>query len=245
MGDRILEVGAAGIEGAEAKVKAMMNNMVNAETPGYKKTDVVIKSFPTYLEEAKIRSSTQVPKVESVIYDQSPGTMVRTGNKYDVAIGGNGYFVVQTPWGNGYTRDGRFTLDKEGNLVTVSGNYPVIGAGGPITVTAGESFDFLPDGGIKMNDGSLVNTIKIVTVDDTSKLRPMGASLYQITGNAQVTDNSAPRIMSGYVEASNDNIIKDMADLVYITHVYSNDAKIISNREAMLSRALDIGRPAQ
>jgi len=58
VGDKILEVGGAGIESADAKVKALMNNMVNSETPGYRKSDVVIKSFPTYLEEAQRRSST-------------------------------------------------------------------------------------------------------------------------------------------------------------------------------------------
>jgi flagellar basal-body rod protein FlgF len=246
MADRILEVGAAGIEGADAKVKAMMNNMVNAETPAYKKSDVVIKSFPTYLEEAKIRSSTQVPQVQGTVYDQNPGTMVRTGNKYDVAIGGNGYFVIQTPWGSGYTRDGRFTLDKDGRLVTVAGNYPVLGGGGPISVTAGTNFEFLADGSIKADDGTIINTIKVVTINDTSKLSPMSGSIYKLNGgDTIVQDSSSPRLMSGYIESSNDNIIEDMADLVYLSHIYANDAKIISNREAMLSRALDIGKPAQ
>jgi len=244
VGDKILEVGAAGIEGADAKVKALMNNMVNSETPGYRKSDVVIKSFPTYLEEAQRRSSTQVPQIERSYYNQTPGTLLRTGNKTDLAIGGEGFFVIETPQGEEYTRDGRFTLDQEGRLVTASGNYAVLGLGGPIIINPGDEVEFSGDGRIRVK-GVEVNTIKIVKFEDMSVLSPVTGSIFKAGTEARIETNQTPRIVSGYVEASNVNIIEEMMNLIYLSRVYGIDSKIVSNREAMMSRAIEMGRPAQ
>lgn len=244
MGDRILEVGSAGIEGADAKVKALMNNMVNAETPGFRKSDVVIKSFPTYLDEARVRSSTQVPQIEGMYYNQNPGTLLRTGNKTDLAIGGEGFFVVETPWGEGYTRDGRFALDQEGRLVTVSGNYPVMGVGGPIVVEPGGDAEFTGEGRVKVKQ-DIIGTIKVVKFRDRSAIKPLSGSVFASSkpGNDEIVES--PRIVSGYIEASNVNVIEEMMNLIYLSRVYGVDAKIVSNRDAMLTRAMEMGRPAQ
>jgi flagellar basal body rod protein FlgG len=244
MGDRILEVGGAGIEGMDAKVKVLMNNMVNSETPGYRKSDVVIKSFPTYLEAAQVKSSTQVPRVEGVYHNQTPGTLLRTGNKTDLAIGGDGFFVVETPDGAGYTRDGRFTLDQDGRLITVAGNFPVIGTSGPITVPPGSQIEFTGDGKISV-DGVEVNTIRIVKFEKPTELEPITGSLFRANDKMNTETLGYPRIVSGYVEASNVDIIEEMMNLITMSRVYNIDAKIISNRDAMLSRALEMGRPAQ
>jgi flagellar basal-body rod protein FlgG len=244
MGDRILEVGGAGIESADAKVKALMNNIVNSETPGYRKSDVVIKSFPTYLEEAKVRSSTSVPQVQSMNYNQSPGTLLRTGNKTDLAIGGEGFFVVETPWGNCYTRDGRFALDQEGKLVTVAGNYPVLGAAGRITLTPGSNAEFTSEGKVLM-DGDIINSLKIVKFSDLSSLESVSGSLFKAKEKAEFETLQSPRVISGYVEASNVNIIEEMMNLIYLSRIYGIDSKLVSNRDAMLSKAMEIGKPAQ
>jgi flagellar basal-body rod protein FlgF len=244
LNDKILEVGGAGIEGADAKVKAMMNNIVNAETPGFRKSDVVIKSFPTYLDEAQQRSSTQIPRVESTTYSQIPGTLLRTGNKTDLAIGGEGFFAIDTPQGECYTRDGRFTLDSNGKLVTVSGNFAVKGLSGQIVVNPGDDIDFSVDGKVLVN-GQEINTIKIVKFDNISDLTPVNGSTFKASDQAESEINQTPRIVNGYVEASNSNIIEEMMNMIYLSRVYGIDSKIVSNREAMMSKAIEMGRPAQ
>ncbi|MFH1710055.1 MAG: flagellar hook basal-body protein [bacterium] len=244
MSDKILEVGGAGIEGADAKVKALMSNMVNSETPGYRKSDVIIRSFPTYLEEAQRRSSTQVPQIEGMHYNQTPGTLLRTGNKTDLSIGGEGFFVVGTPQGEGYTRDGRFTLDQEGRLITVSGNFPVMGITGPIIVNPGDDVEFSGDGRVRVK-GVEVNMIKVVKFEDMSVLSPINGSVFKASTQAEIETSQMPRIVSGYVEASNVNIIEEMMNLIYLSRVYELDAKVVSNREAMMSKAIEMGRAAQ
>jgi flagellar basal body rod protein FlgG len=244
VGDKILEVGGAGIEGADAKVKALMNNMVNSETPGYRKSDIVIKSFPTYLEAAQKRSSTQVPQIEGTYYNQTPGTLLRTGNKTDLAIGGEGFFVVETPQGEGYTRDGRFVLNRDGNLVTTAGNYPVKGISGPIVVNPGDEVEFSGDGKMRVN-GVETGTIKVVKFEDLTALTPVTGSLFKASDQAQMEINQTPRIVSGYVEASNVNIIQEMMNLIYLSRVYGIDSKIVSNRETMMTKAITLGQPSQ
>jgi flagellar basal body rod protein FlgG len=243
MVDKILEVGGAGIDGADAKVRALMNNIVNSETPGYKRSDVVIKAFPTYLEQANIRSSTQVPQVQGTYYDQTPGPLLRTGNSLDVAIGGDGFFSVMTPQGERYTRDGRFTLDQSGKLITTAGNYPVMGLGGQVMVQPGSKVNFTSEGKV-MVDGVEVNTLKVIKVADTAKLKPITGSLFS-ADSAEMTINDAPRLVSGYVETSNSNIIEEYMNMIYLNRIYSTDSKIVANRETMFTRALDMGRPAQ
>jgi flagellar basal-body rod protein FlgF len=244
MGDKILEVGGAGIEGADAKVKVLMNNMVNSETPGYKKSDVIIKSFPTYLDAAQKRSSTQIPRVEGVFYDQNPGTLLRTGNNTDLAIGGEGFFVVKTPQGEGYTRDGRFTLDQDGRLVTSAGSYPVMGTAGPITVNPGDKVEFSSDGKMRVN-GSEENAIQVVKFADKTALTPISGSVFKAKGTPKMEFDESPRIVSGYVEASNVNIIEEMMNLIYLSRVYGIDSKIVSNRDSMMGKAVTMGSPTQ
>lgn len=244
MSDPILEVGAAGIESTDAKVKVMMNNMVNSETPGFRKAETVIKSFPTYLEEAQNRSATQVPKVETVRYDQTPGTLLRTGNKLDMAIGGDGFFVVETPSGKGYTRDGRFSLNKDGNVVSVAGNYPLVGEGGPITISPGSKIEITQTGEILV-DGIRQDQVRVVNFEDPSALDPISGSLFKATANAREEIEGVPRILQGYVETSNVNMVDSMMELIYLSRIYGIDTKIIANRDTMLTRAIQMGQSAQ
>ena len=80
MSDRILDIGSSGIEAADERVKALMNNMVNAETPGFKASDVSVRAFPLELEAATQRlnqNSVMEPVVEGVFYNHAPGALMR------------------------------------------------------------------------------------------------------------------------------------------------------------------------
>lgn len=245
MTDRILEIGEAGLESTDQKVRKLMDNMVNSEVPGYKKSEAVVRSFPLVLEEASRKIAPEKPQVEGSFYSHIQGALIKTDNKLDLALGGDGYFVVAGPWGEGYTRDGRFRLDNEGRLLSVAGNFPVLGKMGPIVVTPGAEVEFTQDGKVKV-DKVEVDQVRVVMPEQKDALESLNGSIFQRKDPRIVLQEiENPRIIQGYVETSNVNVIDQMMEMIYLERTYNLDAKIIATRDANLSRALELGRPTQ
>lgn len=252
MSDRILSIGQNALETADARVKAMMNNIVNAQTPGFKKTDIVSKSFPMMLDEAmnslgsRYPSASMAPKVTGAYKDQSHGPLFKTGSPTDAAIGGNGYFVVQGNEGEIYTRDGRFTLDQDGKLITVSGSHPVLGKSGPIMVIPGSTINIAQNGGIIVDDVE-IDRLRVALFDDPKKLESLNDSFYRMPeGETQpYLDDDNPRVIQGYIESSNVNIMEEMMEMIYLSRVNGMNTKMIQTRDGSLARAMEMGKPAQ
>jgi flagellar basal body rod protein FlgG len=243
--DRIFNIGESGIEAADERVKSLMNNMVNAETPGFKRTDVVQRAFPLELEAAEKKLSAMRPQVEGAYYDHAPGALIRTGSPTDIAIGGDGYFVIGAPWGEGYTRDGRFVLDKEGQLVTVSGNYPVLGERGPIVVPAGSRLEVSSSGDVKV-DGAAVDKIRLVSIGDKNLLEPVSGSIFRVTSSeGKIEEVSSPSVIQGYMESSNVRMVDEMMNLVMVSRLYGINVKLVQTRDANLAKAVTMGSPTQ
>jgi len=245
MTDRILEIGSAGLESTDQRVRKLMDNMVNAEVPGYKKSEAVIRGFPLELESASQRLGPVRPQVESSIYNNQPGALVKTGGKLDVALGSDGLFVISGPWGDGYTRDGRFQLDKDGRIITVAGNYPVLGQSGPLVVTPGADVEITQDGAVRI-DQVVVDKLRVVNPEQPGALTPLNGSIFkrsEAASGLQEVEN--PRVIQGYVESSNVNVVDQMMEMIMVERTYNVNAKIISTRDASLARAMDLGRPTQ
>ncbi len=243
MADRILEIGEAGLESTDQRVKKLMDNMVNAEVPGYKKSEAVVRSFPLELEAASQRINSMKPQVEGSFYSSIQGALVKTDSQLDLALGTEGFFVLQGPWGEGYTRDGRFHLDKDGRLLSVSGNFPVIGQSGPIVVTPGAVVEFTQDGEIKVDD-EIVDRIQVLKPEIKEELESLNGSIFKKKDvSAVLVEVENPRVIQGYVEASNVNIIDQMMEMIYLERIYNINAKLIQGRDGNLARAMELGRP--
>lgn len=227
MADHIFEIGSAGLESADQRVKKLMDNLVNSEVPGYKKSEAVIRGFPLELQAATQKASAVKPQVEGSFYSNIQGALVKTGGKLDLALGSDGYFVVSGPWGEGYTRDGRFQLDRDGRVLTVAGNFPVMGQSGPIVVTPGAEVEFTQDGDVKV-DNVKVDRIRVILPEEQTGLEPLNGTIFQRKDAStilQEVDN--PRVIQGYVEASNVNIVDEMMEMILLQRLYSVDTKII------------------
>jgi len=245
MTDRILDIGSAGLESTDEKVRKLMDNMANSEVPGYKKSDVVIGSFPLALEVAENKLAGSKPVVEGTYYNNLKGALVKTGGNLDLALGSDGYFVVSGQWGEGYTRDGRFHLDRDGRLLSVAGNFPVTGQLGEIIVSPGSVVAFTQDGDITV-DGEIVDRIRVVRVENPNTLETLNGSVFKKVNEATVIlEEENPRVIQGYVEASNVNIIDQMMEMIYLERTYNINTKIIQTRDETLSRAIELGRSAQ
>jgi flagellar basal-body rod protein FlgF len=109
----------------------LANNLANLTTPGYRGESML---FVEHLKPTQPREQVAFVQDLATVRDLRAGPMSHTGNPLDLAIKGEGYFAVETPEGERYTRAGGFTLDPDGQIVTVKG-YPLLGKGGaPITV---------------------------------------------------------------------------------------------------------------
>ena len=244
MTDRIFEIGGAGLESTDQQVRKLMDNLTNSQVPGFKSSSAVVSGFPLELQQATQKLSSVKPQVEGSFYSDAPGTLIKTNGKYDVALGSDGFFVIEGPWGEGYTRDGRFQLDKDGRLLTLAGNYPVMGQSGPLVVTPGAAVEFGQDGEVRV-DGALVDRIRVVAPEQKKMLESLNGSIFKKNGNAVVTEVGNPRIIQGYVESSNVNVVDQYMEMINLERMYSLNAKIVSARDANLTKAQTLAGPAQ
>jgi flagellar basal-body rod protein FlgF len=245
MTDRILDIGSAGLESSDERVKKLMDNVAYSEVPAYRKSEAVVRGFPLELDAATQRISPMKPQVEGTFYSHIQGALIKTEGKLDLALGSDGYFVLAGPWGEGYTRDGRLRLDKEGRLITVAGNYPVMGGGGPIIVSPGADVEITSSGVVKV-DGEEVDRIRVVNPENRESLESLNGSIFRLRdAYAALREVESPRIIQGYIEASNVNVIDQMMEMIYLQRIYNINTKVVQSRDAELARALELGRPTQ
>jgi len=178
------------------------NNIANANTPGFKATNLQFASFVT-------PDGSTVPGGSSQTFtsaggswrDTSSGAIKTTGSPLDLAITGDGYFDVKTPNGNRLTRDGAFGLLPDGTLATASGAQVLDTTGQPITVppTAG-TITISADGVVNGENGQ-IGQIGVVNVSDPQSLRAAGDN--QFIANQPTTPATRPGIVQGALEQSN------------------------------------------
>jgi flagellar basal-body rod protein FlgG len=173
--------------------------------------------------------------------DFSAGPTQKTGNPLDFAISGEGFFSVQTPEGVRYTRDGRFSINEDGELVTLSG-YPVLGEGGPIQVD-GPSLAMDETGTITI-DGNPVDRFKIVTFQNPMALKKIGDRLFapmEAVGGAKPAE--AVQLHQGVVEQSNVTTIRMMTEMIEVLRSYESYQKAIRSIDEATAKSInDVGR---
>lgn len=168
--------------------------------------------------------------------DLSQGDNLTTGNPLDIAISGEGFFKVQTPQGDRYTRNGTFTIDKDKYLVTQDG-HRVLGERGPV-ILEGQRISINNEGDIDV-DGSQVGKLKIVTFATPEKLKKEGASFLSYTGNT--ADERSPdrvTVQQGALEQSNVSVVTEMKNMIEATRNYESVQKIIQTYDEMDGKAV-------
>ena len=219
------------------------NNIANASTPGFKREAAKFEEFITMMRPAEGQTGPQsvsFVKDAGVMRDTGQGNIEQTGAPYDVAIAGPGFFAVQTPTGMRYTRDGHFSLDANGNLVTSQG-YQVQGDGGAITITPNDGdISIAPDGTISSvvhGVGNQLAKLKVVDFADTSALVKQGANLYS-TGQTPTTPANI-NLRQGSLEASNVQPVIEISHMIEVMRAYEATASLSKSQEDMLSQAIE------
>jgi len=207
-----LYISKAGMCARARHLDVIANNLANINTTGYKKDKLFYLRMREAQDALNDSASNELAKVE-IMTDYSSGELKNTGNPLDLAIVGEGFFVVQTPQGDVYTRDGNFTLDAEGRLTTLDG-YPVLGNGGEIQIV-GNEIRIGEDGSITV-DGEIVDKIRVVTFDDLTQLIKIGGNYFsdeQTNGAIEVSPEKI-HIRQGYLENSNVNGIQEIVQMI-------------------------------
>jgi flagellar basal-body rod protein FlgF len=219
------------------------NNIANASTPGLKREAAKFEEFITHVRPAEGQTGMQsvsFVKDAGVMRDTGQGNVEQTGATYDVAIAGAGYFTVQTPAGMRYTRDGHFSLDANGNLVTSQG-YQVQGDGGAITITPNDGdINIAPDGTISSvvrGVGNQIGKLKVVDFAAPAAMVKQGANLYS-TGQTP-TAPAKVNLRQGALEASNVQPVIEISHMIEVMRAYEATATLSKSQEDLMRQAID------
>lgn len=244
---RGLYTSASGMLAAQTQSEIIADNVANVRTPGYKEELASTKAFPSMLierlggnpgpEATPIGGMGTGVVIDRVALANVQGTLQTTDLKTDVALTTPGYFAVQTPQGERYTRNGHFELNANGMLQTPDG-YPVLGEQGPLGPLSTE-FNVNSDGTI-MDGGKNVGRLRVVDIP-AEALQREGQSLYASAQPVQplTRGTSAVQIRQGSVEGSNVDISGQMVQMITVMKAYEANQKVIQTQDATLEKAVN------
>jgi flagellar basal-body rod protein FlgF len=264
---------AAGMLAQQRKQEILTNNMANANTPGYKADNASLRTFPTMLLQhigdtklngKSIPNNYPIGTLATGVYVQettpnfNQGDLRETGIKTDVALlqgqvpvdpetrnPGGLFFRLNAGGEERFTRNGHFSVDVEGNLVTPEGFYVLGRDGNPIQVS-GENFTVNKDGTV-IDNGAVAGQIDIAFIANPNNLVKEGNGLFRLTegaatsaiGNADTTF----QLQQGYVERSNVNIESTMTEMLTAYRAFEANQKVLQAYDRTMEKAAnEIGR---
>ncbi len=203
----------AGLAAQVQGLELVANNLANLGTTGYRAQSAVFRSLLTMPERAANplnRSLNNFGILGGSRLDYTPGNLTQTGNPFDLAIAGKGFFVLESASGRFYTRDGAFRRTDDGQLVTSEGDS-VMGEQGPITLPNG-AISIAGDGTIAV-DGAIAAKIRIVDFSPDVGLLASGSATYQAPASAELAATSSS-IRQGMLESSNVSPVQGVVQLI-------------------------------
>jgi flagellar basal-body rod protein FlgG len=254
---RSLWISKTGMEAQQNQLDHISNNLANTATNGYKKSHAVFEDLMYQnLRQAGANSSEQTTlptglqvglgtRAVATSRSFTQGNLQQSSNPLDVAVRGSGFFEIQTPDGTpGYTRDGSFQVNAQGQLVTNNG-YAVqpgitipasaqsvtIAADGTVTVA-------LPGQTAPQNVGQL----HLVNFINPAGLEPKGQNLYTETAASGTPITGTPgqnglgALQQGFVETSNVNVVEELVGMIQTQRAYELNSKAIQTSDQMLQR---------
>ncbi len=233
---------------ARRSMEVIANNLANLSTPAFKRESV---QFEQYLEtlpatEAEGGGTVDVAFVldRGVVRDLQNGRFEQTNGSLDFALSGAGYFVVETPQGERYTRNGHFQLDNQGQVVTDDG-YVVQSDGGAIALEQQDSdIQVGPDGTISTRNQvgasvQLLGKLRLVTFADERTLMKVGMSLFDAGGQPATAAGTDVRVHQGVIEKSNVEPVIEISRMIELMRAYQSTTEMTKAGEELLKRAIE------
>jgi len=218
------------------KLDIAANNVANLETTGFRAQQVSFQEYlaPVMGQEVGAKRERPVSLVHaaSAFTTSAAGAVRTTENPLDFAIDGNAYFVIRTDQGERYTRDGSFTLDETGRLVTMDGQ-PVLADNGVVMVPlkAGE-ITVDSSGQISTKQGTL-GRLRLVSFSKQTSLQAEGGNLFRSNQPPDETKAESVKILQGAVEHSNVQATFEMSRLAEINRSYEIASKLLKDTQTV------------
>jgi flagellar basal-body rod protein FlgF len=226
---------------AHRAMDVIANNLANLSTPAFKRESVQFEQFVVSVPASEAEGAGNVPVSfvldRGEVRDLTDGRLEETGGPFDVALTGPGYFVVQTPDGERYTRNGHFRLDETGRLVTENG-YAVQSQAGDILLRP-------EDGPLSIGgDGTLstrltqLGKLQVVNFANERALKKAGSSLF-IAEDQAAEAVEKPRVHQGMVEKSNVEPVLEISRMIQVMRAYQATADLTQTSQDLLKRAIE------
>jgi flagellar basal-body rod protein FlgG len=252
---------ATGMEAQQLNLNTIANNLANVNTPGFKRSKIEFQDLlyqkprasgadsgggnivPTGIE---VGNGARVASTSKVF---TQGQLTSSGERLDIALQGDGFFEIQRPDGTmGYTRDGSFKLNAQGQVVTIDG-LPVLSGFQPIPAGA-TNVAISEDGNVTVQtaNGNQTFRLTLTRFSNPSGLRSMGGNMYEETAASGTPEGGNPaeqgfaRTIQGYIEASNVNIVEEMVNLIVAQRAYEVNSKSIQASDEMLQNVANLKR---
>ncbi len=218
--------------GLAREMQIVANNIANTATTGFRAEGLIFSEYVKPVEGGASLSMGQ-GNVRNTSFEQ--GALTQTGGMFDLAIEGDGYFLVETLQGERLTRSGAFSVSAEGDLVTFDG-YRVLDAGGaPIFVPPGRNIAVSSDGTLSA-DGTPLGQIGLVRPIEASDMeREDGVMFRAETG---FEPSVGARVVQGFIESSNVNAVSELARMIEVQRAYELGQSFLQSEDERVRAAI-------
>lgn len=244
-----------GMLNQQQRLDVATNNLANASTVGFKKEGATSQAFDECLT-VKINDASENyirrgignmslgVKIGETYTNYGQGSFRETGASFDIALSGSGFFNISYTNKSGeeftmYTRDGSFSLTKDGYLVTKDGDF-VLGQDGPIVLPTDAEITIDATGNI-YNGNELLAQIKITDFEEYNYLDKFGENMYRTVDGA-VEKEATAQVNQGYLEMSNVQVVEEMVNLITIQRAYEAAQKVETSMDDILGQVVTLGK---
>lgn len=243
-----------GMLNEQYRMDIMSNSLANVNTVGFKKEGSTSQAYADVMA-VKIKDWSESPntpkklgdmslgvKIGETYTDFSQGSFRTTENTFDLAIDGKGFFNIEFTNKAGetstkYTRDGGFTLTKDGYLVTKDGDY-VLGENGRIQLSTTAGATVFDRSGNIFQDDRLVASLKISDFEDTNYLTHYGETMWDAKEGAVEIEPEKAEVFQGFLEMSNASVVKEMVNMITISRQYESNQKMLTTFDDTLEKTM-------
>ncbi len=220
--------------GLMREMQIVANNLANAATAGYRQEGVV---FSEFIDSGPDQPSLSMAQARIRNTSMAQGALTQTNGPFDMAIEGEGFFLVETPAGERLTRAGNFTPNAQGDLVTANG-YRVLDAGGtPIFIPPDARTTHVASDGTISADGRLIGQVGVVIPTDPLKLSREDGVMFLSQDGVDAAPNA--RVVQGFLEDSNVNAIAQVTRMIEIQRAYEMGQSFLQTEDERLRNAVN------